>query len=222
MWNGGPPNPPHLNGGATDPAALAASALAAYTTGSDVSSSQAAYAGGYAHPTSSMVSTYQAHAMEALRRQEEMRQQAYIALQHRQNQTDSYAGHGIYDEDEGVEPRHPEEQHDSDDESVSLARESTTPRQQEDNDEEEEQATIEHLTTQVSRETSPTQNNSEELDADISNPLVSEVTVAEPVTDDVVETTTAVVVLEDPSTSPATPAAATSSSSSKKKEKFFS
>jgi hypothetical protein len=80
MWNGGPPNHHHSlpdSSNGSDPAklALAATALAAYTTG-------------VPHPVDTAYSNfpsqviYQAQAMEALRRQEELRRhQAYLAMQ---------------------------------------------------------------------------------------------------------------------------------------------
>ena len=79
MWNGGPSNHHHRlpdSSNGSDPAklALAATALAAYT--------------GVAHPVDTGYATfppqviYQAQAMEAMRRQEEMRRhQAYLAMQ---------------------------------------------------------------------------------------------------------------------------------------------
>ena len=80
MWNGGPSNHHHSlpdSSNGSDPAklALAATALAAYTTGvpHPVDTSYASF-------PSQVI--YQAQAMEALRRQEELRRhQAYLAMQ---------------------------------------------------------------------------------------------------------------------------------------------
>lgn len=117
MWNGGPPNHhshhPLADGTSnSDPAklALAATALAAYTTGSGVPPPNEPPYMGYSPQV-----IYQAQAIEALRLEEIRRHQAFIAMQQQQQQARPFAppvGHHPADDHHHHHLRHPQdEQH---------------------------------------------------------------------------------------------------------------